>query len=96
MDRDIKGDSRKTQGRDGGQVETGSVGNGAERGPEAVECPSTGGLRAGPGPGMQAGTGPVGRVGQSEVLNNANPIQFPKRHNLRERQIDFHIKFPLL
>lgn len=37
--------------------------------------------------------------GQSEVLNNENQIQFPKRHNFRKKkktQIDFHIKFPLL
>lgn len=63
MDRDIKGDSRKTQGRDGGQVETGSVGNGAERGPAAAECPSTGGLRAGLGAGDAGWDGTSGEGG---------------------------------
>lgn len=38
-----------------------------------------------------------GGGGQSEVLNNENKIQFPKRHNFRERKDKhFHIKVPLL
>lgn len=52
----------------------------------------------GRGGGGRQEVGGEGRVGQSEVLNNENRIQFLKRHFRKKKktQIDVHIKFPLL
>lgn len=56
-----------------------------------------GALGLGPGGPRAWGAFGGGGGGQSEVLNNENKIQFPKRHNFRERKDKhFHIKVPLL
>lgn len=80
---DIHEDSRKSQERDRGQVETGGgVGGGgarAEMRPEPLQHTSVGSVWAGAG-GRGVQEVSAGKMGRTEVLNNENQIQFPKRH----------------
>lgn len=80
---DTNKDSRKSQERDRGQVETGGVGKPrAEMRPKLLqERTSVGSVWVGAGGRGIYRKCLVGKVGQSEVLNNENQIQFPKRHD---------------